>query len=174
MEVLYIILSLIILLLIVAATLPGKYHIEHFTVIKKSIWDVMDKVSDLNYYAKWNPWQLMEKKGKYEVTGLPKTPGHKYSWQGKKTGVGSLTLRDLDDRHIHFDLEFIKPWKAKAKDDWVFEEWGTGETKVTWQNNGDLPYPLARLMGPMLKKNLNKQFAEGLKNLKNLCEGYST
>jgi hypothetical protein len=174
MGVLYIIFSLIILLLIIAATLPGKYHIEHFTVIKKSIWDVMEKVSDLNYYAKWNPWQLMEKKGKYEVTGVPKTPGHKYSWQGKKTGVGSLTLRDLDDRHIHFDLEFIRPWKAKAKDDWVFEEWGTGETKVTWQNNGDLPYPVARLMGPMLKKNLDKQFAEGLKNLKNLCEGYPT
>ena len=34
----------------------------------------MDKVSDLNYYAKWNPWQLMEKEGKYEITGL-KNPG---------------------------------------------------------------------------------------------------
>jgi Polyketide cyclase / dehydrase and lipid transport len=173
MVVLYILLGLIIGLLVMAIMLPPKYHIEHFTVIKRSLKDVMGKVSDLNYYAKWNPWQLMEKEGKYEITGIPKTPGHRYSWQGKKTGIGSLTLRDLDDRHVHFDLEFIKPWKAKAKDDWVFEEWGSGETKVTWQNNGSLPFPLARLMGPMLKKSLNKQFGEGLKNLKTLCEGYS-
>ena len=169
----YIFFSLIILVLIIAARLPARYHVEHFTVIKRSMRDVMEKVSDLNYYAKWNPWQLTDKEGEYQITGTPKLPGHKYSWQGKKTGIGSLTLRDLDSRHVHFDLEFIKPWKARAKDDWIFEEWGSGETKVTWQNNGVLPFPLARLMGPMLKKTLNKQFAEGLKNLKKLCEGYS-
>lgn len=171
MAVLYILFCVIILVLIFAASRPDKYHVEHFTVIKKSIPEVRDKVADLNYYAKWNPWQLMEQDGKYEITGVPKVPGHSYSWQGRKTGIGSLTLRDLDDRHVHFDLEFIKPFKARAKDDWVFEEWGNGETKVTWQNNGDLPFPVARLIAPMLKKNLNKQFVQGLKNLKNLCEG---
>jgi Polyketide cyclase / dehydrase and lipid transport len=172
MAVLYVLFCLVIILLIVAATLPDRYHVEHFTVIKSSLRDVMDKVSDLNYYARWNPWQLKEKEGHYEITGSPRMPGHRYSWYGKKTGIGTLTLRKLDDRHIHFDLEFIKPVKAKAKDNWVFEEWGIGETKVTWQNNGDLPFPVARLMGPILKKSLNKQFINGLRNLKNLCEGY--
>ena len=170
----YIIFCLVIGLLIIVAMLPDKYHVEHFTVIKRSIRDVMEKVSDLNYYAKWNPWQKMEKHGRYEITGTPKKPGHRYNWQGKTTGIGSLTLRDMDERHVHFDLEFISPWKAKAKDNWVFEEWGSGETKVTWQNNGNLPFPLARLMGPILKKTLDKQFGEGLKNLKNLCEDYSS
>jgi hypothetical protein len=173
MAVFYLLFCLVILLLIIAASLPDKYHIEHFTVIQKSIREVMGKVSDLNYYAKWNPWQLLEKEGQYEITGTPKMPGHRYSWHGRKTGIGSLTLRGLDEKHVHFDLEFIKPWKAKAKDDWVFEEWGSGETKVTWQNNGDLPFPVARLMGPMLKKNLDKQFTQGLKNLKSLCEEYA-
>ena len=169
----YLLFCVIILVLIIAAKLPDRYHVEHITVIKKSLRDVMDKVADLNYYAKWNPWQMKEKEGEFEVTGSPKTPGHQYRWQGRKTGIGSLTLRDLDEKHIHFDLRFIKPWKAWAKDNWLFEEWGNGETKVTWQNNGDLPFPLARLMGPMLKKSLNKQFAEGLRNLKALCESHS-
>lgn len=171
MAVLYILFCLIIALLIIAASLPDKYHVEHFTVIKKSIRDVMDKVADLNYYSKWNPWQIKDKQGTFEIGGKPGIPGHKYSWQGRKTGIGSLTLRDLDDRHIHFDLDFMRPWKGKAKDDWVFEEWGSGETKVTWQNNGNLPFPVARLMGRMLKKSLNKQFTQGLQNLKDLCEG---
>jgi hypothetical protein len=76
----------------------------------------------------------------------------------------------MDDRNIHFDLEFFKPWKSKAKDNWHFESVGSNETKVIWQNSGQLPWPMARLMGPMISKGLNKQFVEGLNNLKKLCE----
>ena len=60
----------------------------------------------------------------------------------------------------------LKPWKAKAKDNWHFESWGDGnETKITWQNSGALPWPMARLMGPMIQKNLGHQFEQGLSNL---------
>ena len=85
--------------------------------------------------------------------------------------MGSLTLLNADEKHIHFELEFFKPWKSKAKDNWLFEPWGDGsETKVTWQNSGELPWPMARLMGPMITKNLNFQFGNGLENLKKMCE----
>ncbi|HLF46676.1 MAG TPA: hypothetical protein VI548_09635, partial [Chitinophagaceae bacterium] len=104
-------------------------------------------------------------------TGTPKTPAHKYAWEGKKAGTGSLTLSGIDDKHIHFDLEFFKPWKSTAKDNWLFEPWADGsETKVTWQNSGGLPYFIARLMGPLIIKNLHHQFDAGLVNLKKMCE----
>ena len=132
----------------------------------------MNKVGDLNYYSKWNPWQQSDPTARNTISGTPKAPGHKYNWEGKKVGVGSLTINSIDNKHIHFDLEFLKPWKSKAKDNWLFEAWGDGtETKVTWQNSGNLPYPMARIMGPMIHKNLNKQFEEGLVNLKKMCEG---
>ena len=174
MVILYIISGLVMLLvtlLIVALFMPARYHIERTIIIPKPVSYVMERVADLHYYSQWNPWQKMEANSKSEITGEPKTPGHCYSWEGKKIGVGNLTLRDIDRKHVHFDLEFIKPWKASASDDWHFEEWGTGETKVTWQNNGDLPYPVARLISPMLTRSLEKQFVEGLKNLKSLCLG---
>ena len=170
MTIVYIFVGILILLLIIAALLPGKYHIEHSTIIKKSVEDVMDKVADLNNYSKWNPWQIKETKGKIKISGVPKTVGHSYSWQGRRVGTGSLTIRAIDGRHVHFDLEFIKPWKSVAKDNWFFEEWGNAETKVTWQNNGNLPFPVPRLLGRMIHKNLEKQFNEGLKSLKKLCE----
>ena len=88
----------------------------------------------------------------------------------KKRELEVLHLNNLDEKHIHFDLEFLKPWKSKAKDNWLFEQWGDGETKVTWQNSGELPWPMARLMGPVITKNLTHQFGIGLNNLKNLCE----
>jgi len=171
MIVVYIFIGLIVTLLIIAALMPKIFNIEKSIVITKPVEEVMDKVSNLNYYSQWNPWQQSDPTTKKEITGTPKTPGHKYAWEGKKVGMGSLTLKKMDQKHIHFDLEFLKPWKSKANDNWLFEPWGNGETKVIWQNSGALPWPIARLMGPMLHKSLNKQFEQGLGNLKKMCEG---
>jgi len=172
MIVIYILIALIIGLLVVALLLPKNYNVEKSTIIKRTVAAVMDKVGNLNFYSQWNPWQQSDPTTRSTVTGTPKTPGHKYAWEGKKVGVGSLTLNSVDEKHIHFALEFLKPWKSKAKDNWLFEPWGDGsETKVTWQNSGDLPFPMARLMGPMISKNLNHQFEVGLANLKKMCEG---
>ena len=46
----------------------------------------------------------------------------------------------------------------------------SGETKVIWQNSGELPWPMARIMGPLINKNLNHQFEKGLSNLKKMVE----
>lgn len=167
----YIFIGLIATLLIVAVFMPKSYSIEKNIIIKLPAAEVMNRISDLNYYSQWNPWQQSDPTVKNTITGTAGSPGHKYAWEGKKVGVGSLTLLSMDSKHIHFDLEFLKPWKAKAKDNWLFEQWGDGnETKVIWQNSGDLPWPMARLMGPMLNKNLSHQFEQGLNNLKTMCE----
>lgn len=170
----YIFLGLIVTLLIIAALMPKFFNVEKTIVISKPFTEIMNRVSDLNYYSQWNPWQQSDPTTKSTITGIAKKPGHKYAWIGKKVGVGSLTLNNMDDKHIHFDLEFLKPWKSKAKDNWLFEQWGNGsETKVTWQNSGQLPWPMASLMGPMINKNLNYQFEQGLNNLKKMCEAQS-
>lgn len=171
MLVIYIFAGLIGLLLVIAALLPKVYNVEKTIVIKKPVPAVMNLIGDLNYYSQWNPWQQSDKTAKNFISGTPKMSGHKYAWKGKKVGVGSLTLTSMDEKHIHFDLEFLKPFKSKAKDNWLFEPWGEDETKVTWQNSGQLSWPIASLMGPMITKNLNHQFEQGLNNLKKMCEG---
>ena len=166
----YIFVALIITLLLITAVMPKIYSVEKTIVITRPAKDVMNRIGNLNDYALWNPWQQADPHSKKTITGNPNTPGHKYAWEGKKTGIGSLTLNKIDEKHIHFDLEFLKPWKSKAKDNWLFEHRGESETKVTWQNSGELPWPIARLMGPMINKNLAHQFGIGLANLKKLCE----
>jgi hypothetical protein len=171
MIVVYILLGIIALLLIISALLPKVYNVEKTIVIERPVTTVMKHISDLNHYSKWNPWQQSDSTAKNTITGTPGSPGHKYAWEGKKVGMGSLTLLDSDDKHIHFDLEFLKPFKAKAKDNWLFEPWGDGShTKVTWQNSGGFPWPIASLMGPMILKDLHRKFTEGLGNLKKMVE----
>jgi hypothetical protein len=166
----FIFLALVLGVLLISAFMPSRYLVEKTIIIDKPAGFVMEKVGDLNNYALWNPWQQADPSATKNVTGQPKTVGHTYSWNGKKTGVGSLKISRIDHKHIHFNLEFLKPWKSHAKDNWLFEDWGMQETKVTWQNSGELPWPMARLMGPIINKNLNHQFETGLKNLKKMCE----
>ena len=104
MIVVYVIIGLIALLLIIAALMPKSYNVEKTTIIKKAVAEVMNKVGNLNSYSQWNPWQQMDPTAKSTITGTPKTPGHKYAWEGKKVGVGSLTLNSIDNKHIHFLL----------------------------------------------------------------------
>jgi len=167
----YIFLGLVALLLFISALLPKSYNIEKSVVVDRPPAEVMNYVGDLGKYAQWNPWQKSDPTAKFELTGTPKLPGHKYTWDGKKVGKGSLTLTGMDDKHVHIDLEFIKPFKNQGKDNWLFEPWGDGNhTKVTWQNTGGLPWPIASLIGPMLIKGLNVQFDKGLDNLKKMAE----
>lgn len=170
----YIFVGLITAILLIAALLPKTYNVERTIIIKKPVAHVKKYISDFNHYASWNPWQQMEPAALKTISGLAHTPGHRYEWKGKKIGMGSLTLKNIDDKHIHIAFESLKPWKAKAKDNWLFEPWGDGnETKVTWQNSGELPWPVARLMGPVISKNLNHQFGTGLENLKKMSEEVS-
>jgi hypothetical protein len=118
----YIFIGMIITLLIIAAFLPRLYHIEKTIIIRKPVVDVMKKVSDLNEYAAWNPWQQSEPKAIKTITGTAGTAGHQYSWRGKKVGAGTLAINSIDERHIHFDVKFIKPWKAMAKDNWLLRD----------------------------------------------------
>lgn len=157
-------------LLLLALVMPKRYKVQRSIIIYRPARDVMDKVGDLNYYAQWNPWQQIDPTTTSTITGAPNTIHHKYSWHGKKIGTGSLTINSIDDSHIHFDLEFQKPWKSHANDNWVFEEQGIGETKVDWQNSGDLRWPFARIMGPGINLMLNRKFEKGLNNLKHIVE----
>lgn len=170
MIVLYIVIGLAILFFILPALLPKTYSIEKTITVNAPADVCYDKVADLNHYRDWNPWSQMEPTASKIIEGTPKTVGHKYHWEGKKIGVGTLTVKHLEPgKSANIELEFIKPWKALAEDNWKFETTGN-QTKITWKNHGPLAYPMARLMGPMINKNLNKQFEAGLVNLKNLCE----
>ena len=168
--ILYVLLGIIALALLAAAVMPGKYLVEKSTIISRPSAEVYNKIADLHYYRDWNPWARMDPDAQTSITGDPKHVGHKYYWNGKKVGEGSLTVRSIVPcKAINFDLVFLKPFKSEAIDAWDFTE-VEGGTKVVWRNNGGLAFPVARLMGPSITKQLNKQFEEGLQNLKEMCE----
>jgi len=162
--------ALVLAPLIIAFLMPGSYRIEKTVIIKQVPEPVMELVGNLDQHSLWSPWLQVDKSAEININGTPFTKGHSLEWTGKKIGKGSLTIVNASDRHLHFEQRYQKPWASVAQDHWIFEPWGDGEVKVSWQKNGNLPWPIARLMGPVITRNLGYQLEKGLSNLKEISE----
>ena len=169
----YILLTLggiILFLVLIAFFLPPTYHVERSTEINQPVEIVFDQVVDLNNYMQWNPWTEKDPNVKNKITGEPTVRGMKWSWDGKKTGKGNLTLVEIKrNEFIRNRLVFEYPNQMEADDLWIFEEIN-GKTIVRWVNSGDLNFPIGRWFGLFMDKMMGKDFEKGLENLKNKCE----
>lgn len=171
MIILIYLIAIVALILLIALLMPSSYTISKTITVKATVEECYEKIANLNNYKNWNPWAQLEPSSTGIISGLPNTVGHQYTWDGKKIGTGGLTIIKINKpTFIELELEFLKPFKSKATDSWNFEQLENNEVKITWANKGELKFPTARLIGPMINKNLNQQFEKGLLNIKTLCE----
>lgn len=171
MIILYVLLAIIVLLAILSYVMPNSYKIEKVITIDATPEKVYSNVANFSSYNQWNAWQQGDPTAKNVITGTPCTVGHHYSWDGKKVGVGSLTLKStVENKSVEFDLQFVKPMQSTAYDNWTFTAKGSNQCNVTWTNGGMLPNPVMKVLSPLFRPMLNKQFDKGLSNLKAICE----
>lgn len=162
--------GIILSLVLIAFFLPPSYHVERSIEINQPVEIVFDQVVDLNNYLQWNPWTEIDLNVKNEITGYAAVPGMKWSWDGKKTGKGSLTLVEFKkNEFIRNKLVFEYPNQMVADDLWLFE-YKDGITIVRWVSSGDLNFPIGRWFGVFMDKMMGKDFEKGLENLKTRCE----
>lgn len=162
--------GVILFLVLIAFLLPPAYHVERSIEINQPVEIVFEQVVDLNNYLQWNPWTERDPNVKNKINGEAAVPGMKWSWDGKKTGKGNLTLVEFKkNEFIRNRLVFEYPNQMEADDLWLFEE-KNGKTIVRWVNSGDLNFPIGRWFGLFMDKMMGKDFEKGLENLKNKCE----
>lgn len=161
------------LILLIALTgvyfLPDRYTVQQSIDINCPRSVVYEYVGDYSKWQKWSPLLEVDPATSVAYEGKPGTNGHKMSWQGKKTGSGSLTIVRSSDSGIDGELNIQKPVTSVGHDKWQFVQHGK-QTKVTWNSTGPLKYPFGRLMGISLDQMLGSQEKQGLEKLKAVCE----
>ncbi len=139
------------------------------TIIKKPAEDIKKHITDLRGWEKWSPFKTADPKAAYtyfeEEKGLPQ----KMAWDGKVNGKGTMTLVKVATNDIFFHLEFLTPFKSKAKVQFSLKEINKENTEVHWSMKGYLPFFLFFLK-KFFNKMLNNDFKRGLKRLKKLSE----
>src|SRR5688572_3347876 len=118
--------------LILASMKPDEFRVTRTAVIPAPAPVVYAQVNDVHKFQEWSPWARMEPDAKYEFKGPAAGPGAAISWEGKKTGAGTMTLTENRPAElVRFQLDFLKPFKATNTAEFTFTPQGNN-TSVTW------------------------------------------
>ena len=163
---------LISMVLIVSLFLPSHYKVKRQIIINATMEEVFSQVNDFNKMQNWSPWRDYDPGMTITVEGEIGKAGYKYSWNSsnKEVGSGSLTrVNTQNERMISNELNFVD-YQMKSLNVWTFEQMPEG-VKVTWGNEGDIPF-LGRIFFVMMDpdKMMGPDFEKGLERLKSYCE----
>src|SRR5258706_11837199 len=101
-------------LLIYAATLPDSFRIERSAVIKAPPEKIFAFINDFHQWPAWSPWEKVDPALKRSYSGAPSGKGAAYAWEGNnKVGSGRMEiLESVPDSRIAIKLDFLKPFQA--------------------------------------------------------------
>ncbi len=169
---LLLLISLVVLFIIYAATIPSSYDVSRSKIIKAPINHVFNTINDLKTWESWGPWH--EEDTTIVVTYGEKTVGLGASsnWTSKE-GPGKMeTIAVTKNKSINQKITIGNSEPGDIY--WYFEEVADG-TKVTWGMKADnnpfifkifaaLSGGWDSMFGPMEKKGLNNLEKVILKN----------
>lgn len=142
-----------------------KTHVSQSKQINAPVERVFNVVNNFSQWQPWSPWLISEPEAKVKVD-----PDNKYyEWEGQRIGSGNMRItNETPHSSIDYDLNFLKPWKSKAKVRFVLEPNGEG-TKATWIMDSSLPFFLF-WMKKSMEAFIGMDFDRGLNMLKEYVE----
>ena len=150
---------------------PSDFRLERSTTVRAAPETLYDLISDFHRWTAWSPFEGIDADLKRTYGGAERGVGATYSWEGRKTGVGSMAITEaVAFSRVLIDLTFVKPFHAHNQAEFTLEPDGDA-TRVTWAMSGhsgffakliDVFLPMEKMVGP--------QFEQGLAKLKALAE----
>lgn len=167
-------LSLVVLLLIIAAFVKKEYAVVREITIRKPKLLVFDYLKQLKNQDSFSKWALMDPNMKKEFKGTDGTVGFVSAWESKEKNVGKgeqEIMKITEGERIDFEIRFIKPFAGIANAYLSTESLSENETKVIWGFDSKMNFPM-NLMLPLMNmdKVVGNDLGTGLTNLKNILE----
>ena len=159
--------GLIVILLIVALFVPKEFEAGSQITIDRPAPEVFDYVSSLRNQGNYDAWSRQDPNIEKKYTGTDRTVGFTYEWKSKKVGDGKQVITKIDPgKRIDMNLFFSGTDIANPS---IIEvtPLSSTQSQVTWQINGVMPYPFNLMT---LCYDMNKDFDQGLKNLKAILD----
>jgi Polyketide cyclase / dehydrase and lipid transport len=172
MIVFYILLSLIAVILLIAAILPKSFTVSAETIIEKPKEEVFNYVKHIKNQEKYSVWVMADPNIKIEYKGTDGTVGFISSWtsENKNVGVGAQQITAIKEgERYDVELRFEKPFKATNQAYTTTISQGASRTKVTTVFSGSNPYPM-NLFSVMIRKVLLRDMNKNMANLKAILE----
>jgi uncharacterized membrane protein len=173
-KILIVIVIIIAVILLIALFVKKDYHVERTIVINKPKQTVFDYVKYLKNQNNFSKWANMDPAMRKSFRGTDGTVGFVSAWDSDSSDVGKgeqEIKKIVPGAKIDYEIRFIKPFESTAPAAIAFATEPENKTKVTWEFNGHMPYPMNIMqlfcnMDSMLGPDLET----GLTNLKTILE----
>ena len=161
--------SLILLILLLAAVVKKSYAIERDIVIDQPAEKIFDYVKLLKNQEKYNVWVMRDPNVKIAYTGIDGTVGFISRWHGnKQAGKGEQEIIEVvKNRYLKMELRFEEPFKNVGQTYLYTQAISAHQTKVTWIMTGENKFPMS-LINLFIDGLLGKDLQKSLLNLKQL------
>lgn len=170
---LVIVLILVAGFLIIGLVEPKDVTLQRSMLIKAPKEKVYEQMTHFSQWHNWSPWAEKDSTIKITLGGTEGQPGATYHWVGDKdkTGEGTMTITSVTPADMTYDMEFLKPWKQKAKGFVHVSDTTNGMVNATWGFTAHYPYPWnGFLLFVNMDKMLGGDFDRGLELLKKHVE----
>jgi effector-binding domain-containing protein len=164
-------LAIVVIVAILAFTLPTEFGVERSTTIKAPKALVKDQIVYFENMNNWSPWSKLDPDMEQRVEGEDGTVGAKMFWDGnEKAGKGVQEIKKIEENRIETHIKFIKPFESEATSYHILNKQDTG-VQVTWGFKSEMPRPFNVLSLFMdMEKNIAKDYDKGLESLKKISE----
>lgn len=167
-----VIVALIAVVLIYAATRPDSFSVQRTATIKAPPEKVFALINDFHNWPAWSPWEKLDPAMKRTHTGANAGQGAVYAWLGNSdVGEGRMEIvESVPSSRVGIKLDFITPFESKNTTLFTLQSQGDS-TQVTWLMQGPAPY-VTKLMTVFVSmdKMIGKDFEAGLANMKAAAE----
>jgi hypothetical protein len=165
---------LVLTAIVFVATRPDRFRVERSAQIHAPREVVFAFVQDFRKWADWSPYEKLDADLKRTYAGAPRGVGATYSWEGKKAGVGKMTILEAKPGElVTLRLEFVKPIAATNRTIFTFAPSADG-THVTWVMDGENTW-MGKVMSAFfdMDKFVGGDFEKGLAELDKVASAAS-
>lgn len=142
-----------------------KIGVTRSILIDAPIEKVFKVLNDFSTWTAWSPWLIMDPEAKVTVADGNKS----YTWEGPRSGSGEMRIeKEVENTSVSIDLQFLKPWKSKAKTFFYLKTIGN-QTEVEWVMDSALPFFMF-WMKQMMQTYIGMDYDRGLRLLKDYVE----
>ena len=163
-----VIIILLAMILLYAATRPNTFRVQRTTSIKAPPEKVFALLNDFKAWGGWSPWENIDPALKRTFSGTASGKGTQYAWEGNnKVGHGSMEIIESSPpSRLLIKLDFLKPFEAHNTTEFTLTP-SDGYTEVTWAMYGPNLF-MGKVMSLFcnMDKMVGGSFETGLANLK--------
>ncbi|MEZ5009279.1 MAG: SRPBCC family protein [Chitinophagales bacterium] len=158
---------LVLALIVGSFFMPSSLDLAVNKKLEASPQQVFAQVNNLKNWENWSFWNQMDKSMTTTYSDQTVGAGASYSWDGKKTGKGSLTILESDPNKGIKSQMFFEGEEEESFSDFTIEPTEDGGSNVIWDFKSDYrsQLPWKRYQNAIGKMMVTKAYVKGLERM---------